>query len=36
MDRADLDVVRLAGAFMLPTGCPHATTAQRLPFGKEW
>ncbi len=34
MDRADLDVARLAAAFMLTTGGPHATTTRRLAFGK--
>ncbi len=34
MDRADLDVARLAAVFLRRTGGPHATTTRRLAFGK--
>jgi len=34
MDRADLDVARLAAAYILMTSGPHARTTQRLAFGK--
>ena len=34
MDRGDLDVARLAAAYMFTTGGPHETSTRRLAFEK--